>query len=143
MACYKQIIATSITEAKCIGCNNIFAYEFIATVFPQTYVNKEYRLHLAKITQDSERLKMHEAVPYIQLKKDIDSISNMMSALNTTIDKLKSELVPLEVEYYRLSNDKSRLQYQYDRKRLTNNTGSNDIKDEVLYVMNCIRTDCN
>lgn len=143
MACYKQVIESSITEAKCISCNNIFAYEFIATNFPQTYVNKEYRMHLAKITQDSERLKMHEAVPYLQLAKDIDNISNRMCAVNITINKLKSELAPLEGEYYRLSRDKSRLQYQYDRKQLTNNATTDDIKDDILYVMNCIRADCN
>jgi hypothetical protein len=110
--------------------------------FTQIYLRKNYSAHLAKITQDAEKLQLFTAVPYLELSKNIAKNNEEISTLNKEIKEARDKLRVLDFKKYELERAKHNMQNMYDNRTLTINPEELSTED-TSYVMGCITTGCN
>lgn len=87
--CLKKYLLEDVSpEPKCPSCNAVFNRHILLSMFPTSFLIKDYKLHREKVLLDSEKSKLPEAQiyaeKYIEAKKYIDDFNKI---------KLEKELI--------------------------------------------------
>lgn len=125
-SCIKHFLLDSTLEATCMNCKVAWDYEYIRTIMPKTFLNKEYKEHRENMLLSLEDSLMPETQEYAshqrRMAKDWDELM-----------KMRDLIKELKIEY----NTKY---YQYNRKYQNGFKSNQDERKQ--FIMKCPDIKC-
>ena len=111
----KYLLEQPTIEPKCMGCKANWDYEFLAENTDESFHNKEYREHRAKITVSMERSLLPATQPYVVIEmnkrvadkeyKELESeLKSCRRFMKITFDKLKN-YIKILTKYRKLQKE--------------------------------------
>lgn len=105
--CHQKYILNSIELAHCMNCKTKWNYPFLYKAFTKTWVNKDYRNHMKKISLDREKSKIPQTLnilPQVRIrlenKERLRELNKRKSELLAEISEMRNEIYRLERNPY-------------------------------------------
>lgn len=142
LSCVKKYLLEEHTDANCMICKNIWSMSFLYSIFPKSFINNEYRKHLAKIYLEREKSLIPSTIPLANIVKErklrLEQIRNDIEEKTTQVEHLMTKLRNAEIE---LSQSKQRLSKILAEPYLPTDF-EKIIKSAPVYLLPCPFPDC-
>ena len=102
--CIKRYLLDSTLEATCMNCKVAWDFEYIRTIMPKTFLNKEYKNHRENMLLSLEESLMPETQAYASFQKQMAGDWDELLKMRDLIRDLKADYNAKYNRYYRKYN---------------------------------------
>lgn len=142
LQCVKKYLLEESNDANCMLCKNVWSISFLYSIFPKSFINNEYRKHLAKIYLEREKALIPSTIPLANHVKDrkarLERTRKEVEEKTLLVKHLMAELESAEEE---LSKTKRELGKIMAEPYLPSNSET-IIKNAPIYLLPCPSANC-
>lgn len=96
LSCCKRYVLEQSKETHCMGCKHNWDEVFISSLFPKSFVSREYKIHKQNLLLEWEKQLLPSAQAELEKRKQVDEIRKVIHGLYRDIDKIRTEIRELE-----------------------------------------------
>lgn len=114
--CIKRYLLDSTLEPTCMNCKVAWDSEYIRTIMPKTFLNKEYKIHRENMLLSLEESLMPETQAYASRQKEMARDWDELLKMRDLIKELRQDYNTRYNQYYRKYNNNLRNNDEERRK---------------------------
>lgn len=136
--CHQRYILDSIQLAHCMSCKSKWTNKFLYEQFTKTWVNKQYRDHVKKISLDREKAKIPNTLGILPRERAKVEKADKLKKLKETKSTLMTQLRDLKDQIYRLERG-----YDENYNRIDDGEAEAEVEEKKLnFICPCPDEEC-